>query len=85
MIVQIIQYAIDPFKFHADALYKSMKGFGTDDRKLCRIITARCEVDMAQIKTAYERDHGHSLAKQIKGDCGGDYKRAFFALIAESA
>ena len=67
------------------ALYKSMKGLGTDDRKLCRIITGRCEVDMGQIKEAYVREYGQSLAKQIRGDCSGDYRRAYLALVAESA
>lgn len=46
----IVRNVQDPSAFWARQLYKSMKGIGTDDHKLIRVIVSRCEVDMEQIK-----------------------------------
>ena len=39
---------------------------GTDDAFLIRIIVSRCEIDLANIKYEYERDHGKTLYSAIK-------------------
>ena len=36
-------------KFHARCLYEAMKGIGTDDSELIRIISARSEVSMTTL------------------------------------
>ena len=69
-----------PFYF-AEKLYKAMKGLGTDDRTLIRIVVTRCEVDMVQIKAEYERNYGKPLSDAISGDTSGDYRRALIALV----
>lgn len=38
-----------------------MKGIGTDDRRLIRLVVTRCEVDMGEIKTVFLQQHGESL------------------------
>lgn len=48
---------------------------------LIRIIVTRCEVDMVQIKSEFQRLYGKSLEKFVEEDTGGDYKRALLALI----
>eukprot|EP00042_Codosiga_hollandica_P034613 m.244013 g.244013 ORF g.244013 m.244013 type:complete len:588 (-) comp54451_c0_seq4:185-1948(-) len=52
--------------YFAEKLMKSMKGLGTDDRTLQRIIISRCEIDMTEIKAAFQRMYGKSLAEWIK-------------------
>ncbi len=55
--------------FFADRLYRAMKGAGTDDNDLVRLVVSRCEVDMVQIKEAFPKlyhNHGKSLASFIK-------------------
>lgn len=42
-----------------------MKGAGTNDRSLVRVIVTRCEVDMVQIKTAFNAEYGDSLGQWI--------------------
>ncbi|XP_035233569.1 annexin-B12-like isoform X2 [Stegodyphus dumicola] len=69
-----------PFYF-AEKLYKAMKGLGTDDRTLIRVVVSRCEIDMVQIKAEYERNYGKPLADAIADDTSGDYRRVLVALV----
>lgn len=52
--------------FFASRLNKSMKGLGTNDRQLIRLVVTRCEVDMVEIKREYHSLFGESLADAIK-------------------
>jgi len=67
----------------AKVLHKSMKGLGTDDNSLIRVVVSRADIDMVQIKQAFLRDYGKTLASFISGDCSGDYKKILLALIGE--
>ncbi|CAH1119109.1 unnamed protein product [Phaedon cochleariae] len=67
--------------FFAKMLNKSMKGLGTRNRQLIRLMTTRCEIDMEDIAREYEAKYGESLIDAIKGDCSGDYRRFMVALI----
>ena len=52
--------------FFAKTLYRSMKGLGTDNKSLMRVIVTRCEIDMVQIKEAFEAEYSKTLGKFIK-------------------
>ncbi|THD22380.1 Annexin [Fasciola hepatica] len=69
-------------KYFAYQLYKSMKGLGTRDRTLIRIIVSRCEIDLAKIKEVYAQDYGKTLESWVSSDTTGDYKRLLLALIS---
>lgn len=66
-----------------DELYKSMKGLGTDDDTLCRILVSRCQVDMVQIKEEFQRKYKQTLGMFISDDVSGDYRDLCLALIGE--
>jgi len=38
-----------------------MKGLGTDDSRLIRLVVTRCEVDMGEIKIEFIHQYGKSL------------------------
>ncbi|XP_052777924.1 annexin A6-like [Mya arenaria] len=80
----IVRIAKNPPAYFAELLYKSMKGVGTKDSTLIRVVVTRSEVDMVQIKHAFQRLYGKSLRSFIKGDTSGDYKKLLLALCGAS-
>ncbi|CAH1130411.1 unnamed protein product [Ceutorhynchus assimilis] len=69
--------------YFAKCLNKSMKGLGTNDRDLIRLVVTRSEIDMVEIKREYQAKYGESLADAIKGDTSGHYKKCLLHLIGE--
>lgn len=43
-----------------------MKGMGTNDVDLIRLVVTRCEIDMVEIKREYHALYGVALADAIK-------------------
>ncbi|XP_032085141.1 annexin A4 [Thamnophis elegans] len=66
--------------YFAERLYKSMKGLGTDDNTLIRVMVSRCEIDMIDIKAEFKRMYGKSLYSFIKDDTSGDYRKVLLLL-----
>ncbi|XP_053257356.1 annexin A4 isoform X1 [Podarcis raffonei] len=66
--------------YFAERLYKSMKGLGTNDDTLIRVMVSRCEIDMIDIKAEFKRMYGKSLYSFIKGDTSGDYRKVLLLL-----
>uniref|UniRef100_A0A7N6B5K9 Annexin n=1 Tax=Anabas testudineus TaxID=64144 RepID=A0A7N6B5K9_ANATE len=70
--------------YFAERLYKAMKGAGTKDKTLIRIMVSRSEVDMLDIRQEYIKKYGKSLFADISGDTSGDYKKLLFKLCGGS-
>ncbi|KAG7464834.1 hypothetical protein MATL_G00169880 [Megalops atlanticus] len=66
--------------YFADRLYKAMKGLGTDDRALIRIMVSRSEIDLFNIRKEFKDTHEASLHDFIQGDTSGDYRKALLLL-----
>ncbi|XP_046870680.1 annexin A4 [Hypomesus transpacificus] len=66
--------------FFAERLYKSMKGLGTTDSILIRIMVARAEIDMLDIKAEFLKMYGKTLYSFVKGDTSGDYRKILLEL-----
>lgn len=67
--------------FFAEKLWKAMKGAGTSDSTLIRIVVSRSEIDLIQIKKAFLDKYQKTLYKMIEGDTSGDYKRILQAIV----
>ncbi|KAJ3610602.1 hypothetical protein NHX12_022694 [Muraenolepis orangiensis] len=70
--------------YFAERLYKAMKGAGTKDTTLIRIMVTRSEVDMLDIRQEYVKTYGKSLYTHISGDTSGDYKKLLLKLCGGS-
>jgi len=77
----IVEVAKNKQAYFAHRLYKSMKGLGTDDETLARIVTSRADVDMVQIKQQFHQKYNQSLGQFIYDDTSGDYRKLLMKLV----
>lgn len=77
----VVRCARDKTAYFAKRLHKAMKGLGTDDTTLIRIIVARSEIDLGDIKETYQKMYDQSLAADIDSDCGEEFKQLLIALL----
>uniref|UniRef100_H3B3V1 Annexin n=1 Tax=Latimeria chalumnae TaxID=7897 RepID=H3B3V1_LATCH len=66
--------------YFAECLYNSMKGGGTDDDTLMRIMVSRSEVDLLDVRKQFRTYYGTSLYSMIKNDTSGDYRKTLLHL-----
>ena len=78
----IISYAIDPVEYWARCINGSMKGLGTMDATLTRILVTRNEIDMPQIREAYKRLFNRDMIKDIEDDTSGYYRKLLVMLAS---
>ncbi|KAG2377190.1 Annexin D5 AnnAt5 [Vigna angularis] len=62
-------------------LRRSMKGVGTQDSRLIRVVVTRTEIDMYHIKIAYYKKYGKPLTHAVRSDTSGHYKEFLLSLI----
>uniref|UniRef100_A0A8C5LBZ2 Annexin n=1 Tax=Jaculus jaculus TaxID=51337 RepID=A0A8C5LBZ2_JACJA len=77
----LVRCAKDREGYFADRLYKSMKGVGTDEETLIRIIVTRAEVDLQGIKAKFQEKHQKSLSDMVRSDTSGDFQKLLLALL----
>uniref|UniRef100_A0A8C5CIN7 Annexin n=1 Tax=Gadus morhua TaxID=8049 RepID=A0A8C5CIN7_GADMO len=82
LLLAVVRCARSVPAYFAETLYYSMKGAGTDDNTLIRVMATRSEVDMMDIRAHYRRLFAGSLHTAIKGDTSGDYRKALLLLCA---
>ncbi|KAM4810521.1 annexin A5 [Rhinophrynus dorsalis] len=66
--------------YFAETLYNSLKGAGTDDCTLIRVMVSRSEIDLLDIRQEFRRNFGKSLHQMIKNDTSGDYRNTLLFL-----
>ncbi|XP_007476315.1 annexin A4 [Monodelphis domestica] len=79
-LLAIVKCLRNKSAYFAERLYKSMKGLGTDDNTLIRIMVSRSEIDMLDIREHFKRNYGKSLYSFIKDDTSGDYRKVLLIL-----
>ncbi|XP_072368839.1 annexin A6 isoform X3 [Scyliorhinus torazame] len=79
-LIAIVRSIKNKPSFFAERLYKSMKGAGTDDRTLIRIMVSRSEIDLLNIRHEFKQMYDVSLYTFIEGDTSGDYSKVLLAI-----
>ncbi|XP_073686862.1 annexin A13 [Garra rufa] len=77
----LVRCAKNPQLYFARRLNAAMKGAGTDEDTLIRIIVCRSEFDLETIKDMYLEKYDVSLKEAISSECGGDFKRLLLAIL----
>ncbi|ROL55420.1 Annexin A3 [Anabarilius grahami] len=79
LLVSIVKCVMSTPAYFAEKLYKSMKGAGTDETTLTRLMVSRGEIDMLDIRAEYKKLYQSSLYKEIN-DTGVDSVRGICQL-----
>nr|CDS27550.1 annexin [Hymenolepis microstoma] len=82
-LVRIMQTAANRDETVAEMFYNSMKGMGTNDDNLIRLILVHSETDLARIKDVFYTKYGKSLEDMVKGDTSGDYRKFLLAIVSQ--
>ncbi|KAI3861189.1 hypothetical protein MKX03_005669 [Papaver bracteatum] len=80
-LLTILKCAENPAKYFAKELYKSMKGLGTTDSTLIRIVVTRTEIDMQYIKAEYRKKFHKTLADAIHSETSSHYRTFLLYLV----
>lgn len=74
-LIAIIYAILSPSEYFAKLVHKAVKGLGTDNTTLIRILVSRREVDMPQIKQFYKQNYKKDMIEDIKDDTSGNYRK----------
>lgn len=78
-----IYYAmINPAEYFAKKVHDSIKGLGTNDNNLIRIMVTRFEIDMPLINEIYKKLYDESMIEDIKDDTSGSYRTLLVTLAS---
>ena len=76
----VVYAVISPSEFFATKINKAIKGLGTNDKLLIRILVTRHEIDMPYIRQYYKQLFKKDMIEDIKGDTSGDYRKLLVKL-----
>ena len=65
----------------AQALRKAMKGLGTDEKAIIKVIANRTNAQRLEIKEVYEKTFNRDLIKDLKSELSGNFEDAVLALF----
>ncbi|XP_078241755.1 annexin A6 isoform X4 [Pogona vitticeps] len=80
LMLAVVKNIRSSAEYFADRLFKAMKGFGTKDNTLIRIMVSRSEIDMLDIREIFRTKYEKSLHHMIESDTSGEYKKALLKL-----
>ena len=76
----IVYATLSPSEYFATRVNDAIKGWGTKDHLLIRILITRDEIDMPQIKQYYKQLFGKDMVQAVKSDISGDYQKLMIEL-----
>ncbi|XP_054622459.1 annexin A13-like isoform X2 [Dunckerocampus dactyliophorus] len=79
--VTLVRCAKNPQLYFARRLNAAMKGLGTDEDTLIRIIVGRSEIDLETVKDMYLEKYDVTLKDALDSECGGDFKRLLLEIL----
>ena len=77
----IVYATLSPSEYFATRVHDAVKGLGTKDHLLIRVLVTRSENDMPQIKQYYRQLFGKDMYDDVKGDISGDYRELMLGIV----
>ena len=75
LLREILYNNIMPHELFSEKINNAIKGAGTDEEKLSRVLVARCELDMPAIREMYQAKYKVAMKDDIFGDTSGSYQK----------
>ena len=82
LLKTMVHVSLNPAEYFATRVNYAIKGLGTKDTLLMRILITRDEIDMPQIKAEYRKLYNKDMVKDIEKDTSGDYKKLLVELAS---
>ncbi|XP_061658260.1 annexin A3b [Syngnathoides biaculeatus] len=83
LLVAVVKCVKNVPAYLAERLFKSMKGMGTTESTLTRILVSRSEIDLLDIRAEYKKLFGYSLYSQLQSEVSGSYADALKHLCGQ--
>ncbi|XP_061586646.1 annexin A3a [Cololabis saira] len=80
LLVAVVKCVKSLPAYFAERLHKSMKGGGTDESTLSRIMVARSEIDLLDIRAEFKKLYEYSLISAIASEASAEYGECMKAL-----
>ncbi|MEQ2309931.1 Extracellular matrix protein fras1, partial [Ameca splendens] len=80
LLVAVVKCVKSLPAYFAELLRQSMKGGGTDESTVTRIMVSRSEIDLLDIRAEFKKLYQHSLLSVIQSDTSGDYGECMKAI-----
>ena len=74
LLREVLFNNIIPQELYAEKIYLAIKGLGTNNTLLNRILVSRTEIDMDDIKEFYQKKYNVTMKEDIIGDTSGIYQ-----------
>ena len=81
-LITILDAVINPTEYFARKVNKAVKGLGTNDPMLIRVLVSREGVDMSEMRNCYTNIFKKDMIEDIKGDTSGDYRKLLVGLAS---
>lgn len=81
-LITILDAIINPTEYFARKVNKAVKGLGTNDSMLIRVLVSREGVDMSEMRNCYLNIFKKDMVEDIKGDTSGDYQKLLVGLAS---
>uniref|UniRef100_A0A665X1L0 Annexin n=1 Tax=Echeneis naucrates TaxID=173247 RepID=A0A665X1L0_ECHNA len=83
LLVAVVKCVKNTPAYLAERLFKSMKGLGTTESTLTRIIVSRSEIDLMDIRAEYKKLFGYTLYSQLESEVSGSYGNALKSICGQ--
>ena len=75
LLKEILYNNIMPHELFAEKIYYAIKGVGTDEDVLSRVLVSRSELDMPLMREIYQFKYNITMKEDIIGDTSGSYQK----------
>ena len=75
LLKEILYNNVMPHELFAEKIYLAIKGAGTNEEVLSRVLVSRFEIDMPLIREMYQYKYNQNMSEDIIGDTSGFYQK----------